>query len=178
MSPSRIPYRRAQSGAALLVALVMLLIITLIGVSAARTQTLQVRMAANVHNRHIALQAAEGALRWAEGNLLQAVYTSFESNANGLYNVDQNVATPYYKTVTWSSSSTSVISYTGPSLPSDNYAQAPLFIVERLPKVVGTGYSISVDQSGSVPSLDVFRVTAQATGGDGTATVTLQSVFH
>ena len=55
-----------QSGVVLFVALILLLILSLLGVTAARMQTVEERMARNDHNREISAQAAEAALRAAE----------------------------------------------------------------------------------------------------------------
>ncbi len=55
-----------QSGAALPVALVMLLISTIIGLSSMRSATQQEKMSSNMYDRSLAYQAAEAALRAAE----------------------------------------------------------------------------------------------------------------
>lgn len=59
------PFAR-QSGAALVVALVLLLIVTVLGIAGIRSSTLQERMSGNMYDRSIAFQRAEGALRAAE----------------------------------------------------------------------------------------------------------------
>lgn len=58
--------RKSERGAALLVALIMLLLITILGVSAMQTTTLEEKMAGNLRDRHVAFQAAEAALRAGE----------------------------------------------------------------------------------------------------------------
>jgi type IV pilus assembly protein PilX len=55
-----------QSGIALLVVLVMVLLVTLLGVAAVRTLAVQERMASNSFDRNLALQSAERVLREAE----------------------------------------------------------------------------------------------------------------
>lgn len=57
---------RAQRGVALVVALVLLLVATLIGLAGVRGTTLQEHMSANMYDRSIAFQRAEAALRAAE----------------------------------------------------------------------------------------------------------------
>lgn len=54
---------RAQSGATLMVALMMLLILTLVGLAAVRATTQQQRMAANSQFQSAAFQSADGAIR-------------------------------------------------------------------------------------------------------------------
>ncbi len=56
------------------VALILLLILSLLGVTAARMQTVEERMARNDDNRQIGQQAAEAALRAAEIGLLTGIY--------------------------------------------------------------------------------------------------------
>lgn len=55
-----------QRGAVLIVALLMLLVITLLGLAGARTVSLEEAMAGNSYDRNLALQAVETALREAE----------------------------------------------------------------------------------------------------------------
>ncbi|MCX7100437.1 MAG: PilX N-terminal domain-containing pilus assembly protein, partial [Methylobacter sp.] len=52
-----------QSGAVLIISLIMLLLLTLIGTTAMQTSTLEEKMAGNLRDRDIAFQAAESALR-------------------------------------------------------------------------------------------------------------------
>lgn len=56
---------RAQRGIALVVALILLLLITLVGLAAMRGTLMQQRMASNLYDRQVALQNAEAAIRAA-----------------------------------------------------------------------------------------------------------------
>jgi type IV pilus assembly protein PilX len=58
-----------QQGTALVIALVMLLVITVAGVTSMRSSALQERMSGNTRDREVAFQAAEGALRAGESYL-------------------------------------------------------------------------------------------------------------
>lgn len=55
----------AQSGAALIVALILLIVITLVGLAAIGTTLLQNKMASNQYDRQVAFQSAEAAMRVA-----------------------------------------------------------------------------------------------------------------
>src|ERR1700730_946932 len=77
--------RSTQTGVVMFVALILLLILSLLGVTAARMQTVEERMARNEDNRQLGAQAAEAALRSAENGLITGLYTNFAANANGLY---------------------------------------------------------------------------------------------
>ena len=57
---------KAQRGAALIVALIMLVIMALLGVAAMQNTTMEERMAGNVRQQYRAFQAAEAGLRRAE----------------------------------------------------------------------------------------------------------------
>lgn len=61
-----LPQRMAQQGVALIIALVLLVVITLMGLAGMQNTTLQERMSGNMYDRSLAMQAAEAALRAAE----------------------------------------------------------------------------------------------------------------
>ncbi len=75
----------AQRGAALMVVLVLLVIMTLLGLASLRGTLMNQRMSANTYERNISLQAAESALR--EGEAVVAAGTlpssSFTSSCTG-----------------------------------------------------------------------------------------------
>lgn len=60
---------RHQNGTVLVISLVLMLILTILGLTAANTATMQSRMSINMVDRNIALQAAEHAARIAENQL-------------------------------------------------------------------------------------------------------------
>ena len=55
-----------QKGAALIISLMMLVVMTILGVSAITTTTMEEKMAGNIRNKHISFQSAESAMRAAE----------------------------------------------------------------------------------------------------------------
>lgn len=70
-SPSHrsLPRRTAQRGVALVVALLLLVVITLVGLAAVRGTIMQQRMAANHFDRQVAFQSAEAAMRAATARI-------------------------------------------------------------------------------------------------------------
>ena len=66
-----------ETGMALFVSLVLLLVLTLLGISAVQTTGLETRMARNDHDALLAFQAAESALREAETRLDTLTSTAF-----------------------------------------------------------------------------------------------------
>lgn len=71
--PEKTLTRQRERGSALAVALIFLLLMTLLGVSAMRGSNMQERMAGNLRDRNLAFQAAEAALRSGETWLMNIV---------------------------------------------------------------------------------------------------------
>src|SRR3546814_18855543 len=79
----RVQGRRGECGAALIVRLILLLVMTLLGLASLRGAIMEERMAANMYDRSLGFQAAEAALREAETRLLQpATFAAFPTAAN------------------------------------------------------------------------------------------------
>lgn len=91
-----------QSGAALPVALVMLLISTIIGLSSMRSATQQEKMSSNMYDRSLAYQAAEAALRAAE----TAIVDGKAFNIPNCTEVVDNDVCPSIPPVTFTSTNT------------------------------------------------------------------------
>lgn len=73
-----------QRGAALLVSLVLLLLLTILAITAARTSSLQQRMASNAQEQNSAFQAAESGLsRWIALFNEGAAIPASETNGDG-----------------------------------------------------------------------------------------------
>jgi len=164
-----------QTGVVLFVALILLLILSLLGVTAARMQTVEERMARNEDSRQLGAQAAEAGLRGAEVGLLTGIYNDFAANTNGLYAPLLSNGSPV-STLDW----TTALPYAGPALASlPTASQTPKFVIENLPSVAVAGDDISVASlNPSSPPVTVYRVTAQGVGPDGTSTTTLQTIVR
>ncbi|MCK0165001.1 PilX N-terminal domain-containing pilus assembly protein [Marinobacter sp. S6332] len=70
----------SQAGSALIISLIMLLLISLIGVGSMQGTILQERMASNLHDRNIAFQASERALRVGENWLIANTLTALTND--------------------------------------------------------------------------------------------------
>lgn len=179
MKRRHIPIERArQRGAALFVALILLVILTLIGVTAARLQTVEERMAQNDDNYQLAMQSAQAGLRQAR----QAVGSSapwamtFSANANGTYDLTDYVANTGSSIIDQPNWTASAIPYNGPAL-SNVPVPASGMVIEDLPAVATPGDQIPPGSSyGSTPPIHQARITVSAQGADATSTVTLQTV--
>ena len=74
--PTTIGRKASQQGAVLFIALIFLLLLTLLGVTASSTSILQERMTGGMRNAHLALMGTESALRGGEVDLWTAAARS------------------------------------------------------------------------------------------------------
>src|SRR5215469_15096379 len=138
--------RSRQQGAVLYIALILLMILTIIGVVAARLQTGEAVMARNDHNHQLALQAAEAALRDAEINLADGNWSipQFAANTKGLYVLQTEaqggvaiLATPgsIADQINWNNpAANTTMTYTGAALANAAASPVPTqVIIENLP---------------------------------------------
>jgi type IV pilus assembly protein PilX len=159
---------KKQGGAALMVALVMLLILTVIGVTAIRTTTLQERMAGNMRDANLAFQAAEAGLRDGEALVRGAVLPPFDGTA-GLLQVEPDAGrTAYWNAYNWAGNSRVTAGV-------DGVAALPNYVVEELPPVPVEGGS---ERFGPLPDVGFYRVTARGVGGTTDAVSILQTVYR
>jgi type IV pilus assembly protein PilX len=162
--------RDAQRGVALVVALILLLLVTMIGLAGMRGTTLQERMTSNLYDRELAFQAAESALRAAETAII-ADNTAFQTNCSST----ACTTTPATTGITWIS----------PSLSLGDLAAAPRYHIQYLGE--GSEDSSDVDTCGGAAEYGTsgctktvaryYRITARSAGGDGRAAVWLQSIM-
>jgi type IV pilus assembly protein PilX len=165
-----------QSGVVMFVALILLLILSLLGVTAARMQTVEERMARNDHNRQIGQQSAEAALRAGEAGIFTGIYSAF-GTAPGLYTPDFSTGSPVTN-MDWSNAA-NYTPYSGPALANlPTPAQTPKIVIETLAPVCLAGCNIAAQSLTRPTIVQVFRVTAQGVGADNTTTTTLQSIVR
>ncbi len=178
-----------QTGFVLIVALILLLVLTILGLAAAQSTSIQERMAGNARDKDLAFQAAEAGLRAAENcvNTGMAICTNFSANANGVYTFNADIPpppstnlNPLWKVPNFWGNAAYVLSYQtviGASLPS--VASQPEFIIEKMPPVAAPGSNIGMQQFGSgSPSVQLYRITSYGTGGDSSATAMLQVTYQ
>lgn len=163
-----------QAGAVLFVSLIMLLVLTVIAVTAMQTTTLEEKMAGNLRDQTLAFQAAEAALRAGEswlgaqpaepvaqtscGVVSTCVYVLNTEDVlnNSLWD---EVSTPKYRT------------YAG---VLQRVKTAPKFLVEYHSFIKD---SLVAGQHGDESGRVTFRITARGTGGSDTAQAYPQSTY-
>ncbi len=160
-----------ESGAALIVGLFFLLILTMMGVAALRTTTLEERMAGNSRDSNIAFQSAESALREAIANDLYA--KTYDGTVTGYTekisefkdSKGNNVSEFEYWTSVhdWKSKS---VAATKPS----GVAETPAYVVEAIPANTGLWKA-------GEPVKRVYRITAASTGASTRAQAIVQGTI-
>jgi type IV pilus assembly protein PilX len=170
--------RQTQAGIALFISLVLLLVLTIIGVSAVQTTSLEERMARNSRDRLMAFQAAESALRDAEAQIETILTTASFSDAGtgGLWTI-----APFATTARWDQPN---IWTGGGSLVAPTAVQGvtapPRYLIEHVATVVReeNAYQLDDPYTGSASDrIEMFRVTARGVGGTANARVLLQSTY-
>lgn len=159
-----------QDGVVLVIALIMLVITTLLALSAAQVTGLNERMAGHSRDRDRAFQAAEAALREGERVLQLAVLPAFDGSG-GHYPVPTPGDPPRWKTISWTGSA--IPSYGGSIV---GVAAPPRYIVEEIATIAGVGESL--DATETAASNTFYRVTARAVGGQDGTLVVLQTTYR
>ena len=133
-----------QNGSALIISLLMLLVLTMLGITSMSTSTLEEKMASNDRNQKVTFQNAEGALIESEAEVIKDDWQSdinskiVATSNDPYYKTDETVG--YYKNNTWASGNCKV-----PSTNTHNCYVVQL-IGEQAPLTLDGGYG-QADQS-------------------------------
>ena len=160
--------QQPQRGAVLIVGLLILLVMTLIGVTAMQTTTLEERMAGNLRDMSLAFQASEAALHQGETDLAtDATYQAMKfDGTDGTYpgGIDPFDKTKYAKT------------FAGTNFSLQGLAEQPAYYIEELPAVKLPRSSV-VSGFEPPPTITYYRVTGRGVGATNTAVATVQSTY-
>jgi type IV pilus assembly protein PilX len=184
---------KEQEGAALIVGLVMLLVLTVIGLSAMQGTSMQEKMSGNYRDASMALQAGETALRYVEEGYLKSldemeVGLPFGSCGGTCQIIDssESVTLPATDTAGWdaqaidfgglnTTSGSAISPPAGSELTTAHYSSIPSFVVEYAAQsrdALDTGGG-SADDTGRA----LYKNTVKASGGSATSEVILEAVF-
>jgi len=186
-------YQQSQSGAVLVVSLVMLLILTLIGISGMSSVTLEEKMVSNMQNANKSFQGAEAALNECEVFLREQAtvvlhQTSKTSNILDLRNGISRVITAGIFPIGWWQDNDFWDDYGNPSVidsiartvaSPDGVASVPLCFTEY----IGNGTSSMDSDTSLYPGANsadaklVYRVTASSFGADTKSQSIVESLF-
>jgi type IV pilus assembly protein PilX len=170
--------RSRQNGVALFISLVLLLVLTIAGVSAVQTTTLEERMARNSHDAMMAFQSAESALRqaetWMEANVNSTAIFN-DAGTNGLWTAAEfDEDDRWTNAGVWSGAASVQVPVSVPDV-----AEQPRYIIEWLATVERTEGAAMLNSSYQSVSdrIEIFRVTARGVGGSANSQVVLQSTY-
>lgn len=170
----QIDRRKHESGAALIVSLIFLLLMTLISTSSMRTATMQERMAGNMRDWNIGFQRAEASLRAAEEWLLDTDTLPEFNDTGGYYHLNSDDR-PDWTSVPASAGNGSI------AHPADGTPEYRYYI-ERLSSLHPGG--VTTETGAPVEEVYYFRITAVGyglavdDGGDPLTSVVLRSVYR
>lgn len=192
---------KAQHGVILIVAMMMLVIMSVLGISSVRTILLEQKMSSAAHDRSIALQAAEAALLVGEQDARSkanlAVNPEVEPSAGACKPIIKNgfVATPILACAPDWMSDSALIDWSTQSrkLPQASVNLGTLagdntrYLIEYLgtqvcpPKkgeeAIDTTCSLPANANKPHCKCDLFRITARSNPGNDRADVMLQTLF-
>lgn len=165
-----------QRGVVLVISLLFLVVMTMIGVTAMSTASLQEKMAGNMRDKTLSFEAAEAALRDAEINVLtianipdlgDALYVLTDSTGEQRFEVNDWDATDW-------TSDANTVEYSVPDL-LPGLAAPSRFYIEELPPVKDTDSLVVGTQ---VPEFKTYhRITARGVGQTSSAVSILQSTY-
>lgn len=196
---------RGQQGAVLVVALIFLLLLTILALSASGRSLLQERMAGGLRNAQQAEMSAQTALRGAEWKLWTST-TDVSAHINcgtGIFTdcYIYDPANPIANVTNFRNSSgwvtAGATTYKGYGGSADytalaaagqtgNLAHNPVYIIEDLGVELPPGVSGSLHESGATGSggtgytsttRHIYRITARGSGGNGNTVRVLESTF-
>lgn len=160
-----------EKGIALIVALIILVLMTILGVSAVRMITAEEKMVTNTYDRSLAFQAVESTLKTVEA----LVETEKPTPTTGCAVVGSIMvcATPLASsTPRWLD--TAFTSWQNSDVVgSGNLAVTPQYFVEYL----GNTFACRPGDASDPNSCKRYRVTARTNSGGSRATVMLQSIY-
>ncbi|MEE8428744.1 MAG: PilX N-terminal domain-containing pilus assembly protein [Gammaproteobacteria bacterium] len=167
--------RSRQRGVVLVVSLMILLVMTVIGITATQSSSLEERMAGNARDHNLAFQAAESAIRDAENFLDGIVSTAPFNGTGGLYGPTDVTPNPLLA-ATWAGD---VLSYT--DTPLEDIKTQPRYFIRQVGDIEGTAGALNLGpgygQYRGSGDVTTFKIFARGTGGNDTTQVMLVSHF-
>lgn len=176
------PDKQREHGAVLVVGLIMVLLISIIGISAIRGSNLQEAIAGNMRERNLAFQASESALRIGESSVSDTKSRPVMSDTSGLYN--DTYKTPASSILTFSAANwidATKVKIT--TLGLAYVAQQPSYVVEQLDPDFGAGAAMEgsgIDADAILITGDItpYRVTSRGFGATENTIKTLQTSYN
>ncbi len=171
--------RKHQTGASLIVSLMLLIVLTLLGLSGMQSTIMQERMSSNVRDKGMAFQAAESAIRGGEDWVKNIDVNTLTEPDNGatctapctIVNLNDYINMTTEAFDWWK---TQGRTFTFGSISSGAPAADPRFIVEYHSRV-DQGYSL--DLTDTTPRPHLYRITAMGVGNTTTAEAIIETLY-
>ena len=169
------PCPRHQKGAALILSLVILLAMTLIGVSSMDSAVLELKMAGTMQQQIVAMNRAEATLMAAEAQIdamtTDGTTQNFEATDDGFYpstnalNLEQ---------VNWDA----ISSETGPVTSANSVDDDDAYVIEYLGVKPIPGETVKMDPNGGITggAVHTFRNTTRSASGRDVVRI-VQSIY-
>lgn len=178
--------RTRQTGFVLVMSLVFLLLLTILGVTAMSTTSLEEKMAHNIKDKNLSFHAAESAVRhaevWLDDFNVKPDPQVQNSSTDGLYDALTNLpAKPFWQSIDWASSSDIVVY---PKRPDNTTSGTALFGLADQPR-----YILELIHGGDCPletmntpqyglkQCQVYRITGHGVGGTNAAVSRVQITY-
>lgn len=167
--------QQQQRGVTMIISLIVLLMLTIIAITAVRMGTLDEKIVYNSTDAKRSFVTAESAMVTAGNSVMALTDTNSFTNSGGLYSLG-NGPDPF-ASGTWTG--TGVISGT-----SSTGSQTPKYFIELIGNVQGQGATDTVmnmsnygDETGAVSASTVFRIVSAGTGASGNAQTLLEGYY-
>jgi len=170
-----------QTGSALIVSLLILLVMTMVGINSMSSSTLEEKMASNDRNQKILFQNTETGLKTAEANIGEmtwsaGLFKALKENKQGYFDLD-DAKVNYFDNSSWDSETNCI------GIPEGAANPATCYIVELVSGPVGGGGSAPLNtfeygaaSNTNDPGFQITKLTLRST--DGSGRVILQSTHQ
>jgi len=177
-----------QKGVALFMSLVMLLILTLLGLSSVQTTSMQERMSRNARDSNLAFQGAESATKNSEVYLetVSSLLPFQNNNTVGRYDATAdgdgpvNLATFDWAVAANNNAAPNGRQFAAVDIEIGDVVKEQKYIIEFIKTVVSDEDRLNLDNIGQDTGsgrTQIFRITSYGTGGTDTAHVMIQSTY-
>jgi len=172
LSVHNMAIRNHQSGVVLVVSLIMLVLLTMIGVTGMQVTGLEEKMAGNSKDRNIAFQAAEAGLRDAESDLLNS------GRVSGLTGMDNQCTAGLCYTGAPIMHIQDNVGFMGNAVTYGAYTAAPnLMDIPALQQPRYLIVGMKLWPAGAVNWKYMYKITAVAQGAQANTSSILQEVY-
>jgi len=151
-------YNKQQSGAVLVVSLIMLLLLTIIGLNSIQTTLMEEKMSYNLRDANVSFQSAEGALLVAESDIESFSYADLINKPYAHESVE-SITNP----TTWTSALSNCTPTTSPCLDNPRYLIMSKTVIDGGTCAAG--------------NICTFEIYARGVGASGQGIVLLKSTY-